>query len=305
MTGLRAQLQLKERRGLLMAGDILAVGIAILIALRIWTWVGRIDFSPEFILRQWFWFPLFIILWLVLANANDFYDLRVVQDRALALRQLLVITVQMAVVYAFIFFFSGRESLPRLFTIYFGIGLFFLSAVWRLMYPAVAGWTSEPRRVLIVGTDWAARVIIHVLCDEANDDYLVVGVIGESGTSQRFLNGIEVIGTGDDLLSLVEQHRVSELVVTSTGKLSGKLFQGVMDALAAGINVIPMPILYENITGRVPVEEVNDNWAVVLPLDENGFFRPYSVFKRILDGCLALIGLLSLALILAIRRSAN
>ncbi len=300
MAGLRAQLQLNERRGLLMGGDILAVIVSVLIALRVWSLVGRIPFSVEFIVQQWFWFPLFIVLWLVLANANDFYDLRVVQNRARMQRRLLFITLQMGLVYLFIFFFSGREALPRLFTVYFAIALFLLIALWRLVYPSVAGWTSEPRRVLVVGTDWAASVIINVLCNEASDDYTVIGVIGDEDESQEFLNGVPLLGTGSDLPHLIGVNRVSELVVTSTSKLSGTLFQGVMDALAAGINVTPMPLLYEHITGRVPVEEVNDNWAVVLPLDENGFFRPYSVFKRILDGCLALIGLVGLALLLPV-----
>jgi len=79
MAGLRAQLQLKERRWLLMVGDVLSVIISVLIALRIWAFVGRIHFSLAFIGQQFFWFPLFISLWVLLANANDFYDLRIVQ----------------------------------------------------------------------------------------------------------------------------------------------------------------------------------------------------------------------------------
>src|SRR5690606_15557826 len=98
----------------------------------------------------------------------------------------------------------------------------------------------------------------------------------------RVICGAEVIGTGDDIMSVAVDERVSELVLTATGELTGTTFQAVMDAYAAGINIVPMPILYERITGRVPVEHVDHQWAVVLPLDENAFFKPYSLLKRLL-----------------------
>jgi exopolysaccharide biosynthesis polyprenyl glycosylphosphotransferase len=52
-----------------------------------------------------------------------------------------------------------------------------------------------------------------------------------------------------------------------------------------------MPILYERMTGRVPVEHINDNWAVVLPIGGNSVLSPYPILKRLLDITLALSGL--------------
>lgn len=294
MAGPRPQLQLNERRWLLMLGDVVAVVAAVLAALRIWAWVGQRDFTASFLLSQSLWFPIFIGLWLLLASANDFYDLRMVAERGTAFRRLLIITVQMVLVYLVIFFFSGRDTLPRLFTIYYGVASFVLISVWRSFYPLLAGWASEPRRALVVGTGWAAEVIIGAIITEAANEYCVVGVIGDDEHAGEVFFGVPVVTANDGLLAFAAEHRVSELIVTSMGELKGTTFQAVMDAYAAGINIVPMPILYERITGRVPVEHVDNQWAVVLPLDENAFFKPYSIIKRLLDVVLAFVGLVLL-----------
>lgn len=298
MAWTRPQLQLNERRWLLMLGDIAAVAAAVLVALRIWAWVGQRNFSLEFLASQILWFPLFIVLWVLLASANDFYDLRIVLDRGASFRRLLVLTFQMIIVYLVIFFFSTRDSLPRLFTLYYGVVSFMLIGGWRTLYPTVAGWASEARRVLVLGTGWAAEAIISAVNGEAYNEYRIVGIIGDEQEVGTLVCGVPVIGTGQDLMNFVMRDRVSELVLTSKGELAGTTFQAIMDAYIAGVSIVPMPILYERITGRVPVEHVDDQWAVVLPLDENAFFKPYSLVKRLLDIVLAAVGLVILSPVL-------
>jgi exopolysaccharide biosynthesis polyprenyl glycosylphosphotransferase len=100
------------------------------------------------------------------------------------------------------------------------------------------------------------------------------------------------------MLNVVLREAVTEIVVTSTRELAGDIFQGVMDAYERGIVITPMPILYERVTERVPVEHVGDNWAVVLPISGISVFNPYPILKRLADIVMALIGLLLFGLIL-------
>jgi lipopolysaccharide/colanic/teichoic acid biosynthesis glycosyltransferase len=53
-------------------------------------------------------------------------------------------------------------------------------------------------------------------------------------------------------------------------------------------------VLYERITGRVPVEHVN-NWSVVLPIGGNSPLNPYPLLKRLIDLALSLVGLIVFA----------
>ncbi len=294
----RLQLRLSDRRLLLIIGDVVAVALSVLIALRIWSVVGRRVFDADFILEQSYWFPVFIVVWLLLASANDFYDLRLVARRAASFQRLLVITLQMLVVYLLIFFFSPRDALPRLFSLYYGVTSFILIGLWHFVYPTITGWASEPRRVLIVGTDWAAQTIIGAIGRYAYEEYDIKGVIGETDEIGDEICGVAVIGDGADLMNYVARDRISELIVTSTRELSGRTFQGLMDAYVRGVSIVPMPLLYERITGRVPVEHVNKNWAVVLPLDNHSVFNIYSLLKRLMDIVMASIGMIFFLLLL-------
>lgn len=294
----RLQLRISERRLLLMAGDALMVILAVLAALFVWSRVAGRPFSLEFILPQSYWFVVLTGLWFVLASANDFYELRIAANRWLSLQRLVLITLQLLVVYLLVFFLSDRTSLPRLFILYYGVVSFVLIALWRLLNPALIGWASAPRRALIVGTDWAAQTMIETLRSETAHSYHIVGVIGERGEERREVAGAPIIGAGGDLLNIVLREQVSELILTSTRELSGETFQAVMDAYERGVTIIPMPILYERITGRVPVEHVNDNWAVVLPIGGDPVFNPYPVLKRLIDVSVSFVGLMVFVLLL-------
>lgn len=288
----RIQFQFSERRLLLAFGDMVAVFVSCLIALFIWTRVARYAFTLNFVLEQGAWFIALAVLWLILASANDFYDLRVAANRNTTLHRLLIITAQTWVVYVIVFFVSPIRALPRLFIIYYGIASFFLIAAWRYTRPFLLGWMSEPRRILILGTDWSAETIIEAIREYAGD-YELRGLIGEAHEVGKVLYGVPVLGTAADLPNYIQRDGISELILTQTNHLRGDMFQAVIDAYERGIALVPMPVLYERITGRVPVEHVNNDWAVVfLPIKNGGgILNPYPFIKRTFDIAFALVGL--------------
>lgn len=287
----RVQLRISERRLVLMAGDALAVIASVFIALWIWAQVADYRYGLDFLLPQVIWFFVLSGLWFLLSNANDYYELSIAADKWVSLQRLLLITLQLLVVYVVVFFFSERNSLPRLFIIYYGMVSFILLLLARVLNPALIGWASAPRRVLVVGTDWAAKTIIDVIRSHARTSYDVVGVVGDGQVTSTQVRDVPVLGDASDLLDFVHREQITELIVTSTRELTGDTFQAVMDAYEHGLVITPMPLLYERITERVPVEHVGDHWAVVLPISGTSVFNPYPLLKRIMDVMMALIGL--------------
>ncbi|MFN8527247.1 MAG: sugar transferase [Anaerolineae bacterium] len=294
----RPQLQISERKLLLAAGDIIAVFAAVLIALFIWTVVDQQQyqqyaFTPTFVLTQSFWFVALSALWVLLAGAYDLYDLRIAADRWKTFQRMLIVTAQMIVVYVLVFFLSPVGALPRLFILYFGVAAFVLIGAWRFARPALVGWMSEKRRALIIGSGAGAGLIARALLDHAASEYDLRGIIGNADDVGKTIEGVPVLGTGADLSNFVYRDHIRELIVTTTNGLDGETFQAVMDAYEHGIAILPMPILYERITERVPVEHVKDEWTVVfLPISSSdNAFNPYPLIKRGMDILLALIGM--------------
>ncbi len=281
-------------------GDTLAVLAAVLLAIVIWSVVAKYPLNARFILEQSVWVIILAPLWLLLANANDFYDLRLASKRGPMLQRLMLITAQLIVVYLIVFFVSPRDALPRLFILYYGVLSFAFIAIWRLVNPALIGWASTSRKVLIIGTDGSAGEMIRALHEQSEREYTVRGIIGESEHVGQLIEDIPVIGSPADLMNYIARERITELILTSTRDLSGEMFQAVMDAYQAGVALIPMPVLYERITGRVPVEHVGSNWTVVLPLEDGDGFEPYPALKRFLEVTASLVGLIPFVLMLPV-----
>jgi lipopolysaccharide/colanic/teichoic acid biosynthesis glycosyltransferase len=71
-----------------------------------------------------------------------------------------------------------------------------------------------------------------------------------------------------------------------------------MDCYERGIPVTHMALLYERLTGMVPVEYVGGQWSIVLPLEGLSPFDPYPILKRFVDIILSLVGLIFFAVML-------
>lgn len=294
----RIQLRISERRLLLMAGDALMVVLSVLISFYIWSVVAKEDFTFDFVFPQSYWFIVLAALWLLFASANDFYELSTAAVISTMLQRLFVINLQMVVIYLVIFFISPVGTLPRLFILYYGVTSFVLIGLWRLLNPALVGWASSARQVLIIGTDDSAKTIVHTINLYGQKAYRICGIIGEAAEVGKTIVGVPVIGTGDDLLNFVSRDRISELIITSIPDMSDDIFRNLMRTYEKGVALVPMPILYERITGRVPVKHVKNNWALVLPITGQSIFNPYPILQRVMDVSIALMGLVPLLILL-------
>jgi exopolysaccharide biosynthesis polyprenyl glycosylphosphotransferase len=295
------QLPLSERKILLAAGDLAAVNLAVTIALRIWTWVGRIDFDLAFVLGQSYWYILLSGLWLTLASANDFYNLALTARWIRSQLRLLIITFQLLIVYLLIFFFSERDALPRLFIIYYAVASYMLIAAWRLTRPFLLGWRPSRRRVIVIGTGWEARTIIEAIREHAPQDYEIAAVVddGQPLRTGETAVDMELVPADQDVAELAARLHASEIILaTQSGAVGGPTFQGIMDCYEKGISLRLMPLLYEELTGRVPIEHVGGQWNVVLPIEGRSLFDPYLPLKRLMDVSLSLLGLMVFAAML-------
>jgi exopolysaccharide biosynthesis polyprenyl glycosylphosphotransferase len=292
------RLPISERKVLIAFGDVVAVNIAVLASLWIWSVVGEIPFRPGFVASQIQWFIILTLLWGALAAANNFYDLALTARWVRSQLRLGQITLQLLVIYVLIFFFSPRETLPRLFILYYAAISYALIALWRLSRPFLIGWAPLRRRVLIAGSDWSARAMMEAIEATAPADYQVIGLIdSRNGAQADAETSDRIVGGAADLARLVNELDVSEIILT-TENVSGELFQSVMECYERGIPITSMTILYEQLTGMVPVEYVGGHWNVVLPLEGRSPFDPYPILKRLMDLSLSLIGLVMFIVLL-------
>lgn len=287
------QLNISEHRTILRLGDVLCVVLAAWLALRIWALIDGTSFQTRFVLNNLYWLPLLVGLWLILANINDFYDLRIASNLNRSLYHLAIITIQLLFFYLLIFFFSPRNSLPRLFILYYGVLLFLNIALWRLvLWILIARRLGIKRRVLIVGSGWPALTIIAVLRDEASDAYEIVGIVGDGPISELPAD-VAVLEPEADLAQFVREAGIAEVVLAYDDRhLPPAMFDDLMTSYEQGVAITPMPLLYEQLTKRVPIQTaIHGDWRLILPLETYSIFNPFLPVKRLLDIVFSLVGL--------------
>jgi len=275
------------------------------------------------VLRHPLWFLLLSLLWMLIAQTFDAYDPRVVAKFSSSARSVLQAGLITAGVYLLIPYVT--PPLPTSRSALLAFPLFAVGALLagRGFYRVVMTQPALRRRALIIGAGWAGRTIAEALAEHGDGTYQVVGFVDDDpakwgrgawepgsrgeftsaplhlrtsaplppGTSAHPL----VLGNRYSLPALIRQHRVDTLILAITHEVNGELLQILMDCLELGVEIIPMPVLYEQLTGRVPVEHVGSNWYVAMPLS-HPLTRTFNrMIKRAMDIVLASLGMLFLA----------
>ncbi len=288
------QLPISERRLLLMAGDVVASEVSIFVALALWAQHAHVAFDPSFVGPQFHWFVVLPVLWLLVATANDYYNLRIAAGIGASLRRRALIVVEVVVVYFGVFFLSTPGTLPRRFIVYYAALSLVLVGLWRAARIFLIGWTGFRRRALIVGAGHEAEVIWRTLKDEAAGDYELLGLVASASELATVEQPGRYLGDGAQLPQLVAEYGVTELVMAYTNDVPADVFEGLLACYESGVQVTPMMRLYEQITGRLPIEHMSERlWSLVLP-DEAHSLRAnlYAAWKRLTDIVLAMLGLM-------------
>jgi exopolysaccharide biosynthesis polyprenyl glycosylphosphotransferase len=295
----RLTVPFRERRILLVLGDTLVVGVAVLGALYLWTIVHGRTFDWEFLSSRWFWFPLLLGVWWFLAHLFDLYDVPIAGRRIQVVSRVGLVGASLLILYLAAYFALPRNLLPRWFFLFF-IGMAVSgNLLWRWFYAFVIALSPFQHHIIIAGAGWAGRTIARVLAEECEAGYRAVGFVDDDvqkhGTD---VAGLPVLGGSRDLLRLVRELQVAKVVLAVTHRVQGELFQTLMDCRAAGVEVTRMPTLYEELTRRMPVEHVEQGWVLEAMNGLSTLSRPSRWVKRLFDIVLGFVGGLVFAFLL-------
>jgi sugar transferase (PEP-CTERM system associated) len=231
----------------------------------------------------------------------DLYDLRIVADkRELFIRMLQALGAASFILAAVYFWFPD---------VILGRGVFLIATAlvivlvtgWRLVFDWVGSRMAPRERLLLVGTNAAAVTLARELYERRHE--LGVSIVGfvdpdPARVGQPVLNP-GVIGTIEDIPSIVRAHNVDRVVVSlvdARGKLPmDKLLEMKIER---GVTFDHLASVYEDYTGKIAVENLRPSWLIF----SEGFRKTWLLraMKRSTDVTIAAIGLLLLAPVMLI-----
>jgi exopolysaccharide biosynthesis polyprenyl glycosylphosphotransferase len=282
----------REQRNILLIGDAFVSIIALFAGLYFW---GQKDawlkFSLHFMQeRVEFWFYFLPLVWMVLLV--ELYD----PHRARNLRQtvsgIAIAALTGLFLYAVVYLISQKGSLPRL-----GIGVFLgfafvLTLLWRLVYIQIFTAQAFLHRVLVIGAGSAGQTLVQAYNKLRPQPFFLVGFMDDDPAKiGKQMEGFPILAGNDRLLEIIEEKAITEIVIAITGEMQGKTFQKLLDVQDCGVEIIPMPSLYEELMGRVPIQHLESEWLIRSFVNDARVGGFYELGKRLLDLLVGLAGL--------------
>ena len=297
-TSFKQRMKPQERKTILILGHILAVILALAVALLSWAteddWLGL---SMSFLLeRPDPWFFLLPFLWLVLMY--PLYNLRRVTSFQFALKVVGVSAFSCIAIYLLIFFLAPAKSLPRRGVIVFFIAAALLTLLWRRVFVRFFFVKDAFINTVIVGAGKAGTRMAEIINTTAGVPYIVVGFIDDDvnkiGTK---IEGYPVLGGSDRYFEILQEHNVTQVIMAISNHLDERMFDALTESEEHGVQVTTMPLVYEELLGRVPVHLLNTDWLLRSFYDLSHTSLFYEIAKRFFDIIGGLIGMVFMALI--------
>lgn len=305
------RLRPREHRIILFIGDLLMGLVSVFAAIETWR---RYNLSVEvaglvergisliraqqiaeefFRLKVPFWFYLLPVIWIVLMI--ELYEPHVAGSGRKTTRGIALAAFFGLIAYSLVFITRQDTNLPRV-----GVGAFLVYASlltlgWRMIFIRIYKQTGRLRRILLIGAGRAGQTLAELYNSLEPRSFNIIGYVDDDEKKEgEMFHDLPVLGTSEHLLDLIDDNRISDIVVAINGEIMGSTFQTILDAQEKGVDVTRMPILYEEMTGRVPIHHLESDWIIrsfVDGLSVSGF---YDLFKRLMDILGALVGLLIL-----------
>lgn len=278
----RWSLQRSQVRWLLILGDLVLVNMAAVVALLLgvqrstwWLAVGSWDSFTA-------WFLFLSAIWFVCAQVMDLYDLRVVGLPSRVVRATFGAVLGTLAVYLVVYFIAAPQTLPRHLILFFALVAALLLTAWRGLFAMALGTGPLARRIAVIGGGNSTQLFIAVMREHAARYYNVVAVLDSTTRVNE--------GTG--------RYALDEVIVGAQEELNPEWLTALVGWREQGVQIANMAAVYEELTGRVPVEQVGKNWSVLLPLEQDATRGLNGVMKRGIDIVLALVALIFAAPVL-------
>lgn len=99
------------------------------------------------------------------------------------------------------------------------------------------------------------------------------------------------------MLKIVKDESISDLIFSISGEMKPEMSKAILSAEENGIEVTTLPVMYEELLGRVPIQLLKEDWILRSFLDESHSSGSYEVIKRMIDLAASLVGLVITAIL--------
>jgi len=279
-------MNLKIRQFILFIGDIALLYTSLFLALSI---RNQAIINEEIWSNHWPTFSIAFVLWIIVFYITGSYSINNIKNniksfihigRAMGINILLAVSV---------FYILPQTQLsPKTILLITGIIYFILLIIWRrIIYNPISAKAFK-RRVLVIGNNETVKEITQILDHNPQYGYEMAAVLSHNPDEQ--IGNLPDYNDPEELENIIEKHKISMIVMDKKSRASDKLINNLYQHLDKKLEFTSLSEFYENITERIPLEDINQFWF--LENLQEGKKNFYDIVKRTSDIIVSLIGLI-------------
>ena len=194
----------------------------------------------------------------------DLYDYLVTNRR----RELFLMLVEALgiawAILALMFYLSPQLAIGRGVSIIAVPLVLTMLLAWRVCIHYLIGHPDLGERIVVVGTGSAAREAVQAVAARRDAGLRVVGFVTDNGIKpQTFLDNVMVLGTTDDLESVVRTEAVDRVVVAVEDRRGAMPTDSLLKmSLAGEVSIEECTSFFERVTGQVHLDMVRPSWLI-------------------------------------------
>lgn len=163
-------------------------------------------------------------------------------------------------------------------------------ALWRMLIARFVVSAAAPIDLVVLGAGWAGQALADALAERPHCGMRIVAFVETDrqrlGTRER---GIPIYGLSELPGLILQPSGMARVVLATSDEAHAEVYEELTALAQAGVKLLSMASVYEQVTGRVPVHHLGNLWWAMLPKpsEDLGFVGA----KRLVDIVLALLGL--------------
>ncbi len=194
----------------------------------------------------------------------DLYDYTVMGNRReLMLRLVQALGIAWALL-ALLFYFVPSLLIGRGVSVISVPIVLVLLLVWRIFIHLLTGHPEIGEKILVVGTGKSAIDTAEAVWERRDAGYRIVGFVTENGaTPHTKIGESEIVGTVDELDSLIKTEKVDRIVIAVRERRGTFPTETLLKmSLAGDVNIEECTSFFERVTGKVHIDMLRPSWLI-------------------------------------------
>ncbi len=274
-----------KRLILLIFGDLLIVNgsifLSAILRLGVSAGWGYIQSNPwSFILTG--------LIYIMVFFSTELYDIRKDFKSIGHIMAITLASTSAFVITTLLFYMNWSLRIGRGVFILNGILIILFIIGWRILYSYLLEQPIFKRNVLIVGAGWAGKTILHEINRLQKSGLRTVGFIDDDPLKKgKLIDGMPVLGDRYTIDKVIRKNDIDLIVAAITHEKHADLIKALINCSWKGVDIIDMPAIYEQLTGKIPFKHINNMWMLHIAIGKPKLYS--RLIKPVLEAIIALI----------------